>query len=313
MTDSAVLTMGEALGLLSPNDYGPVVHSSHLRLRIAGAEANVAVGVRRLGHPTTWVGRLGNDPIGDLVVRELTAEQVTVVAIRDDAPTSLMVKERRTANLTNVHYWRRHGAGSCLTADDIPEDQLRAVRVVHLTGITPALGTGPRAAVMAAVETAGSCGATVSFDVNFRSKLWEAHEAAPVLRDVVKHADIVFAGVHEAGLVTGCPGARLLDDLAALGPSTVLLKRGPGGADALIEGRRFSLPAHPARGVDAVGAGDAFAAGYLAALLHGWPPETRMDTATRLGAIAVSTDGGWEGLPHQHELDDFAGSNPVQR
>ena len=313
MTRPAVLTMGEALGMLTPEDHGPMVHSSNLRLRIAGAEANVAVGVRRLGHPTTWVGRLGNDPIGDRVVRELTAERVTVVAVRDDAPTSLMVKERRTADLTRVHYWRRNSAGSLLSADDIPEDQLRAAAVVHLTGITPALGTGPRAAVMAAVETARSCGVTVSFDVNFRSQLWEAHEAAPVLRDVVKHADIVFAGVHEAALVTGASGADLLDELSALGPATVLLKRGHEGADAIIEGQRFSVPAHPARCVDPVGAGDAFAAGYLASLLHGWPPETRLDTATRLGAIAVSTDGDWEGLPHRHELDGFAGNDPVQR
>lgn len=308
-----LVTIGESMGSLSSTEHGPLGHTRTLRLRTAGAEANVAIGIQRLGLQSLWAGRVGDDPIGDLVVRELLAEGVHVRASRDDAPTALMIKERRTSEVTQVHYWRQDSAGSRTSEKDVPEAEIRNARVLHLTGVTAALGHGPRRALWKAIEIARGERVPVSFDVNFRSRLWSASEAGPVLRDVIKHVDILFAGNDEASLLTSHRDGAALRDLSRLGPSSVLLKKGAHGSSALIGHTIFDHPGYTAISIDAVGAGDAYAAGYLAGMLLDWAPEQRLKTASRLGAIAISTDGDWEGLPRLAELTRFSDPEPVQR
>ena len=310
---AALVTIGEGLGSLTPTEYGPLGHSRNLRLRTAGAESNVAIGVSRMGLPAVWAGRVGADPVGDLVVRELKSEGVRVRAARVDAPTALLVKEHRTSEVTRVHYWRENSAGASLSEADVPEADIRAAGVLHLTGVTAALGDSARRALWKAVEVARGHEVPVSFDINFRSRLWSDTEASPVLRDLVKHADIVFAGEDEAALLCAESGAGALHALSRLGPATVLLKRGADGASALIDGELLDAPAHPVRVVDLVGAGDAFAAGFLAGTLHGAKAQERLELAAILGSVAVSTEGDWEGLPRRDELASFRELDPVHR
>jgi 2-dehydro-3-deoxygluconokinase len=299
-----LVTVGETLATLSASLPGPLSLGAGLRLGLAGAESNVAVGVSRLGGSATWISRVSDDELGDLVLRELRAEGVTTVVARDPAPTSLLLKERRTATHSRTRYYRTHTAGSRLTPDDIPEDIVAGAAVLHVTGITPALGEGPAAAVTRAVDIAADAGVTISLDVNFRSLLWSEAEARPVMEPLLCRSDLVFAGLHEAALVV--PGAdgpeELAQGICALGPAGTVIKLGADGAYALLDGTPHRQPAIPVRVHDSVGAGDAFAAGYLAELLAGEPPERRLRTAALLGAFAVSTAGDWEGLPRRSEL-----------
>ncbi|MEU9330523.1 sugar kinase [Streptomyces canus] len=300
-----LVTLGDVLAVMAANrDPGPFTLGTTLRLGIAGAESNVAVGVSRLGGSATWIGRVSDDELGDLVLRELRAEGVTTVAARDPAPTSLLLKERRTSTHSRTRYYRTHTAGARLTAGDIPEHLVAGAAVLHITGITPALGEGPAAAVTRAVDIAAAAGVTISLDVNFRSLLWSEAEARSVLRPLLCRSDLVFAGPHEAALVV--PGAYGPEELAKgicdLGPAGAVIKLGEEGAYALLDGQPHRQPAVPVRVHDTVGAGDAFAAGYLAELLAGEPPERRLRTAALLGAFAVSTAGDWEGLPRRSEL-----------
>jgi 2-dehydro-3-deoxygluconokinase len=299
-----LVTLGDVLAVLAARNPGPFALGTTLRLGIAGAESNVAVGVSRLGGSATWIGRVGDDELGDLVLRELRAEGVTTVAARDPAPTSLLLKERRTSTHSRTRYYRTHTAGARLTADDIPEHLVAGASVLHITGITPALGEGPAAAVTRAVDIAAAAGVTISLDVNFRSLLWSEAEARSILRPLLCRSDLVFAGPHEAALVV--PGAYGPEELAKgicdLGPTGAVIKLGEEGAYALLDGQPHRQPAVPVRVHDTVGAGDAFAAGYLAELLAGEPPERRLRTAALLGAFAVSTAGDWEGLPRRSEL-----------
>jgi 2-dehydro-3-deoxygluconokinase len=299
-----VVTLGETMGLLTPSAPGPLHRGAGLRLSIAGAESNVAIGVRRLGEAATWIGRVGQDDVGDLVVRELRAEDVTLHAIRDPAPTGLMLKTARAAGVTRVSYYRTGSAGSRLQPGDLDEGAIAAAGVLHITGITPALGTGPAAAIRAAIEVATSNKVLVSLDVNYRSALWGPAEASAVLRELVRHADIVFAGEQEAALLAE-PGdpAGLARQVAARGPGPVLIKRGHRGCVAWIDAAAREQPAIPVRAVDPVGAGDAFVAGYLAELLAGQPAEVRLATAAAAGAFTVTVSGDWEGLPTRPDLD----------
>ncbi len=295
-----LFTFGETMGLVAADDIGLLDHARSFSFGIGGAESNVAVGVARLGGTATWLGRVGPDATGDLIERRLRAEGVRTRAIRDEAFTGLMVRHRRTGAVTHVDYHRAGSAGSRLVTTDIPVTELQAAAILHVTGITPALSDTARAAVFHAVETARAAGVPVSVDVNYRSKLWSRFDAAPVLRDLVSRADVVFSGPDEAALFLG--DEPPLEGLAALGPAEVVVKDGARGCTALIDGERHAVPALPVTVVDPVGAGDAFVAGYLAERMAGAGPAARLRTAIAAGAFAVTVPGDCEGLARRDDL-----------
>jgi 2-dehydro-3-deoxygluconokinase len=312
-----LVTLGETLARLDSPVAGPLRHARSLDLGVAGAESNVAIGLRRLGGTAAWVGRVGDDEFGRLVHMTLAGQGVDVsrAVVDPSAPTALLVKERRTDRLTRVYYYRTGSAGSRLRPSDVPEDLIRAAGVLHVTGITAALSDSAREAVHAAVDTARAAAVPVSLDLNYRRALWAADEAAKVLRPLVGQADIVFATELEAGLVADGQGAAALAAaLAALGPREVLVKCGPLGVTACCDGQLTEAPAYPVTVVDPVGAGDAFAAAYLAERLRGRPVAERLDAAAGAGAYAVTAAGDWEGLPTREELALMRGvDEDVQR
>lgn len=320
MTERGLVTLGETMGRLAPDQIGPLHHVPHLRLSIAGSESNVAIGVRRLGVPATWISRVGQDEIGDLVLRELRAEDVATRVVRDDtAPTGLMITSRRTEDIVRVSYYRANSAASRLCPADLDEAVIGAAGVLHVTGITSALGEQPAAAVDAAVEIARAAGVPVSLDLNYRARLWRPEVASRALRALARRADLVFAGEQEAELVlddaafAGVPAEKLARGLADLGPTQVVIKRGRLGCVALVDDVTLHHEALSVRAVDPVGAGDAFVAGYLAELLAGRPPAERLATANATGAFAVTVSGDWEAAPTRAELALLRASEGVIR
>ncbi|MFI9503478.1 sugar kinase [Nocardia sp. NPDC052566] len=300
-----LITFGEALGVVAAVEPGPLASGAAMRMDFAGAEATVAIGVRRLGHSAAWTGCVGADAIGVMVLDRLRAERIDVSGCRIDTevPSGLMVRERRTADRIRATYYRRGLAGSRLSAADVDARRIAKCRVLHLTGITPALSDSAREAVRAALDAAVDAGVTVSFDINYRRALWSPDAAAAALVDLIARADIVFAGVDEAALLVP-PGdpAAMTKALAALGPSEVVLKLGADGALGWRDGELFAQPALTVTSVDPVGAGDAFVAGYLAAALDGAAVPDRLLLGATCGAFAVSAQGDWAGLPYRHEL-----------
>ncbi|MGN6333489.1 MAG: sugar kinase [Motilibacteraceae bacterium] len=311
-----VLTLGETM--VSFRTGAPVTAQSPWQAHVAGAESTVAVALARLGHRVAWVGRVGEDPFGALVVQQLRGQGVEVRAVVDvRRPTGLMFVERRTADLARVTYRRSESAGSALELGDLGDlgEELRSARVVHLTGITPALSVSARRTVSTVVEAVAAMPQgerpLLSFDVNYRSMLWAASTAAPVLRELAAAADVVIASDDELALVDGEQGqpdeesavARLLAGRAQL----VAVKRGARGASLHTAAGRLDVPALPVTAVDELGAGDAFSAGVLSGLLDGLEPEQVLERAAALGAFAVGTAGDWEGLPTRAELALLAG------
>ncbi|HEY3611759.1 MAG TPA: PfkB family carbohydrate kinase, partial [Pseudonocardiaceae bacterium] len=150
MTD--VLTFGETMAVLRAVEPGPLRLAGSLRLGVAGAESTVAIGLARLGHAARWVGRVGDDEFGRLVLDRLRAETVDIThASTDDAPTGLLVREQRTADLARVRYYRTGSAGSRLSVGDLVPALADGARLLLLSGITPALSTSALAATRAAV------------------------------------------------------------------------------------------------------------------------------------------------------------------
>lgn len=312
----SVVTVGESLGLLVASRVGRLELVPSMDLGFGGAESNVAIGLARLGVPTTWMGRIGDDALGRLIERQLRAEGVVPSVTRDpDASTGLMLKERPAAGASAVSYYRSGSAGSRLAPEHLDLDRIRAARVLHVTGITAAISQSARAALDAAIDAAREAGTTVSFDVNHRSRLWGVDEAAVAYRELAARADLVFAGEEEAELLTGerQPQAQT-DAISALGPRQVVVKRGVDGAIGLADGERAERRAFAVDAIDSVGAGDAFVAGYLAELLAGASLADRLRTAAACGAIACTAPGDWEAAPDRAAITRLLdGGDPVRR
>jgi 2-dehydro-3-deoxygluconokinase len=228
-----------------------------------------------------------------------------------------MLRERRTGTATRVSYYRHGSAGSHLRPADLPDGVVEEAGLLHLSGITPALGADPTATVREAVRRARQAGVPVSVDLNYRSRLWDAATAGPVFRELAAGADILFAGDDEARIALGDGGPdapeALAAELAALGPAEVVVKLGRRGATALVDGEVIEVPPVPVQAVDTVGAGDAFVAGYLASRLLGREVRDRLSTAAIAGAFAVTVPGDWEAFPRPHELALLTAAEDVQR
>ena len=305
---SSIVTIGETMALLGTTDHCLLRPGAAPSLTIGGAESNVAIAAARLGARTTWIGRVGDDDLGSLVVRELRGQGVRVHARRDpEAPTGLMVKEHRGGKPTHVRYYRKHSAGSRLGPDDLDRGTLVDADIVHLTGITAALGDSARTALRHAISVARGGGATISFDVNYRATLWSPAAAAPVLRELASAADVLFAGPEEAALLLPAgpdsaanddpwrAAAGLAQQVCELGPRIAVIKLGSLGALAVVDGTVHTHPIVPIDPVDPVGAGDAFVGAFLAELANSSPIQTCLASGARMGALVCAVPGDWEG------------------
>jgi 2-dehydro-3-deoxygluconokinase len=300
-----VLTTGEALAALRST--GPVRLAGELGLSVAGAELNVAIGLSRLGHAARWCGVLGEDQFGALILRTLRAEGVDVSAVRRlAAPTGIIVFEPMVAGVTRVDYHRTASAGSRLSPADVLGAYRQRPRILHVTGITPALSESAADAIRQAVVQAHTDGVTVCLDVNHRSRLWSTERARATLGPLVSDVDIIVASDDELALVTPPDlngEAEQVDWLHGKGVGQVVVKRGADGASAYLA--RESVVHQAARrviAVDTVGAGDAFVAGYLSGVLDGLAVPDRLLRAVTVAGFAVSTVGDWAGLPTRDEL-----------
>ena len=306
-----LLTVGESM--VSLRSAGPLSAGGSLAMHVAGAESNVAVGVARLGHSVAWAGVVGADPHGEFILRQLRSEGLAVHHRVDAArATGVMFLERRTADISRAYYYRAGSAGSTISRGDVDRAFAARPRVLHLTGITAALSPEARRAVEYAAARGAAEGLVVSLDVNYRSKLWSRDEARAVLTPLARHATVLVASDDELGLVADVGAAAGTDpDAAELamaaelldrGVRDVVVKRGAAGAGVHTAAGRREAPAVPVTSIDTVGAGDAFTAGYLSALLDGGDVAERLRRGTLAGAFAVSTAGDCEGLPSAAEL-----------
>lgn len=299
-----VVTFGEAMG--SIRAVGLLRYGGAMNMSLAGAESNVAIGLARLGHSVRWAGRVGADDVGSFVVRTLRSEGVDTAAVVNDPgrSTGILLVEKRVAQLSRVAYYRASSAGSAVQVADVRPAFDSSTRVLHLTGITPALSESAAETTLWAARRAKQLGILVSFDANYRAALWGQAEASVSLGRIAAIADIVFASDDELHLIApGTNERSRVQSLLGGGVREVVLTRGDAGSAAYTAEESAIAAARRVPVVDTIGAGDAFTAGYLSALLDGLDLAARLDRGAILGAFAVSASGDWESLPLRSELD----------
>jgi 2-dehydro-3-deoxygluconokinase len=202
----------------------------------------------------------------------------------------------RTGGRTSVAYHRRGSAASRLQPADVPHEALEGASLVHLTGITMALGDGPRELVLDVARRARAAGALVLFDPNYRPALWESPvAAAAAMEPLLEHVSWYLCGADEARALMD------EDELLERGVEGVVVRTA--GSALLVRGdeRIEVAPARREAVVDEVGAGDAFAAGFAYGLLQGWPPRAAVEAAHTIAAWALRGTGDWETLPRRRE------------
>jgi 2-dehydro-3-deoxygluconokinase len=311
---SEVVTFGECLVAFVATTPGPLAEAATFERFVVGAEANVAIGLTRLGHSVAYIGRVGTDGFGEAVARRLRGEGVDIsdLAIDPDAPTGIMFRERRAIGPAQVLYARSGSAGSRLTAAEVERAMARHSdgRWLHLTGITPALSEGALEATNRSIESGRAAGMTISLDLNLRRRLWTDEAAAPVLRTLAAGVDVILGSPDELAVLTRLTPdhdpAELARATVGLGPSVAIVKLGAGGALGIAADTADEVVVRPAIPlpvvVDPVGAGDAFCAGFIAARLDGADLGTALEMGNACGAAAASAVGDTTGLPSRVEL-----------
>lgn len=241
-----------------------------LELTIGGAESNVAVALASLGRRVAWVSALPRHPLGNRIATELQALGVDTSLVRwsDRGRVGTYFLEHGVApRPARVYYDRAGSAIALLSGRDIDPQIVRYARALHLTGITPALGAGCAAICDALASAAVDQGIPVVFDVNYRSRLWSPREARSGIEPLVQRASLLLCGQADAASIWGLHGdgeeiAARLHDLC--GAECVVVTLGARGAVARRrDGRCVTSPALPVDTIDPVGAGDAFAAGFI--------------------------------------------------
>ena len=301
-TRPRTICIGETMAMLTSADASPMATASAVTLTPGGAESNLAQHLGEGGCEPMWISQLGEDPLGTRILDSLEAAGIdTSHVTRTSAANTAMYVKDPTPKGSRVYYYRKGSAFSMLGPEAVGSWPLAEAVLVHMSGITLALSDSCRAMV-AEVESrvAEIPGTLMSFDVNYRPSLWGVEEAARVIREAARRADIVLVGLDEAQTLWG---VETSEQAAALFPEAryVVIKDGaneavefarvcegspvPGGAgigDALSNaGAPLSwtvtrVPAREVEVVEPVGAGDAFAGGYLAGLLRAMSSQDRL-------------------------------------
>jgi 2-dehydro-3-deoxygluconokinase len=277
---------------------GTLATADSMLVTHGGAESNTCVGFARLGLQAAWIGRLGADAAGDRIAAALGSEGVDLRwVVRDGSrPTGLMLRD----TIGGLRYERSGSAASATSLADLEGVPLTRARAVLVTGITPMLGEGAAAAAVALLERASGLRAV---DPNLRPGLWGSDRAAELVLPLLERADVVLGGESElASLVGGDEPKSIAEGVRRLGPREVVVKRGHRGAiaidrDSAVAGITPELVPE----VDAVGAGDAFNAGYLAARIRGRPVPEALAEGARCGAAVAATLGDVLGFPRRDE------------
>lgn len=310
-----VISIGDGMITFNPNSKGPLRFVNQFERKIGGAELNVLIGCARLGLQAGWISRLGKDEFGRHIVNTVRGEGIDIseVQLEEGYPTSINFKEVQESGDGKTFYYRQKSPTEMLLPELLPEAYIKNAKILHITGVFPAITENNRSVILTALEIAKRHHVKVSMDPNIRLKLWSKEEARQTLLSYLPYVDYLLAGREELELLFQTTDQQEL--ISALGEfdfEQVILKDGAAGSYALQNGDWIYQASHPVtKVVDTVGAGDGFDAGFLYGVLNNWSIEKTLNFANAIGAMVVQVNGDNEGLPYYEEVEAFLGLKEV--
>lgn len=290
MSTFEVVTVGETMGQFVPRE-GTIVSAENFALNVAGSESNVALALSGLGLRVSWASRIGEDAVGERILGHLRARGVdtSMVQIDPAARTGIFLKEP-AGSARRVFYYRQNSAASRIDSQLMGAAVSARPRALFLSGITAALSPRACEAVEFGLRAARAQGVLAVFDINYRPMLWSAPSIArDVLARCARSADLVLVGDEEAEDLWGTDDPT---QIRAMIPDPELVIRRPPRDVVVFEGdNRTETPIAPVEVVESVGAGDAFAAGYLFARLRGDSVRDRVHCGHAMAASSLSHSG----------------------
>jgi 2-dehydro-3-deoxygluconokinase len=302
-----VITFGETMIRLSPPDHGRLETAASLDIRLGGSESNTAIALSRLGRKVSWWSRLPTSPLGRRVAMDIGRWGVDTsnVLWTDTGRVGVyFIEFGSPPRPHHVYYDRADSAVSRLDPELVDWTHLDSGRHLHVTGITAALSEGCLRTVERAIREAKQRGMTVSFDVNYRKKLWPPAAAKTALTPLLADVDILFCPVGDAEAVFGLGGhsLKLAKTLQkTLGPKTVVVPGSSDGTWAVDGDRDYHSPNIRAAEVDRIGSGDAGNAGILHGYLNG-DFGTGLRYGSAMAALKLSIPGD-ELIATREEID----------
>lgn len=269
-----------------------------------GDTSNAAIAAARLGARVAYVCQLGDDAFGRDLLALWLAEGVATEGVRTlpDADTGLYFVSHGPAG-HQFSYRRAGSAAARMTPADLPLALLARTRWLHVSGISLAISASACDAALAAIALARAAGAKISFDLNYRPRLWPPARALALTRQVLADCDLFLPGLDEIQTLTGLDDAdAALDWAHAQGARAVALKLGPAGCRISDGQQRLTLRGHAVAAVDATGAGDCFAGACLSQLARGAPLAEAARAANLAAALSTRRFGAVEGLPRWADL-----------
>jgi len=308
-----VVTMGEMMVQFNPVTTGPLRHVTYFEKHAAGAEANFAIGMVRMGFKAGFITRVGNDEFGRYIINLLRGEGVDIsrVKVDEDAPTGIYFIQRGypIPERSSVLYYRRGSAASRLSPDDVDPDYIKQAKLFHITGITPALSETCKEATFKALEIAHKSGVKISLDTNIRLRLWSEKEARKTLLPMIKNVNILLTEPSDAEiLLNERDPEKIIKEILSMGPEIVVVKLGREGAMAATGEIIVKKPGFKVPVVDVIGAGDAFAAGFISSIMRGWSIDRALEYGNAAGALVVTVRGDIENLPSMNDVEAFLAS-----
>ena len=320
--------MGRSSIDLYANDVGaPFVEIQSFAAYVGGSPTNISVGAQRLGLKTALLTAVGEDPVGDFIVHFLENEGVETRYIprKPGRRTSAVVLGIEPPDKFPLVYYRDNCADIALTIDDVLATPIAEGRAFEFAGTN--LSKDPsRSATLFAAEVARRAGVPVVFDIDFRPDQWHdarafglaVRAALPLIDVILGTQDEIKAAVladpeqvhltHQQvsdARVSGDVEAAI-ETLLALGPKALIEKRGEEGARIhLADGTRIDAPGYPVEVYNILGAGDAFAAGFLYGYVNGWDWRKAARLGNACGAIVVTRHGCANFMPTMAEVTAF--------
>lgn len=323
-----LLTMGRSSIDLYANDVGAAfVDIKSFAAYVGGSPTNIAVGSQRLNLKTALLTAVGVDPVGDFILNFLSREGVetTFIPRKPGARSSAVVLGIEPPDKFPLVFYRDNAADMQLTIDDVLASPVERCRAFEFAGTN--LSREPsRSATFFAVECARAAGVTIFFDLDFRADQWHDPRAFGAnARALLPQTDIVLGTEEEvkAAVLTEASQVQIahsqisapdvggnvntaIASILGRGPKALVVKRGALGATiCLPDGQRIDVSGFPVEIYNVLGAGDAFAAGFIYGYLHGWDWYRSARMGNACGAIVVTRHGCANFMGYEKEVLEF--------